>query len=123
MVSSGESGWNRDDPVSESDFNELADNIGPDKWKDLARELKFNQANIDAIQQEKGKCKECCIEVLVRWRRRDGKEATSGKLAEALTKIGLKNLAENFLIEPRDTNRVSHSDVFFGVVFVLGCLY
>ena len=103
--------------MREADFYEkrLPDDIGPHKWKDLARALGFNQASIDSIQQEKGNAKECCIEVLFRWLCQNGKGATVGKLAEALTKIGLKNLADRFPIIPNDTNRVSHFDIFFGL--------
>ena len=111
--------------MSEANFyeKELPDNIGPNKWKDLARALGFHQASIDNIQHEKGNSKECCIEVLVRWLQQKGKAATAGKLAEALTKTGLRNLADRFPIKPSDTNRVSHSDVFLGVVIVSRCLY
>ncbi|XP_068721274.1 uncharacterized protein [Montipora capricornis] len=103
-----QSAWNPDDPLTEGVVYEkrLADDIGQ-KWKDLGRALGFHQASIDNIEQEKGNnSKECCIEVLVRWLRRDGKEgATAGNLAEALTKIGLKNLADRFPTEPSDTKR------------------
>ncbi|XP_068722223.1 uncharacterized protein [Montipora capricornis] len=107
MTSSGQSAWDRNYPMSEADFYEkgLPDDIGPHKWKDLARALGFNQASIDGIHIEKGNAKECCIEVLVRWLRQNGKGATVGKLAEALTKIGLKNLADRFPIKPNDTKR------------------
>ena len=103
--------------MSEADFYEkgLPDDIGPHKWKDLARALGFNQASIDGIHIEKGNAKECSIEVLVRWLCQNGKGATAGKLTKALTKIGLKNLADRFPIKPNDTNRVSHSDIFFGL--------
>ncbi|XP_068725419.1 ankyrin-2-like [Montipora capricornis] len=96
------------DPVSEDDFyeKELPDNIGPNKWKDLARALGFRQASINIIQHEKGNSKECCIEVLVRWLQQKGKAATAGKLAEALTKTGLQNLADKFPIKPSNTNRI-----------------
>ncbi|XP_068725416.1 myb-like protein X isoform X1 [Montipora capricornis] len=108
MASSGQSAWNRNDPLTEGVVFEkrLADDIGQ-KWKDLGRALGFHQASIENIEQEKGNNpKECCIAVLVRWLRRDGKEgATAGNLAEALTKIGLKNLADRFPIKPSDTNR------------------
>ena len=103
--------------MSENDVYEkrLAYDIGQ-QWKDLGRALGFHQASIDNIEQEKGNnSKECCIEVLVRWLRQNGKGATVGKLVDALTKIGLKNLADRFPIEPSDTNRVSHSDVFVGL--------
>ncbi|XP_068724571.1 myosin heavy chain, clone 203-like [Montipora capricornis] len=100
-----QSAWNRNYPVSEADLYGLPDDIGSHKWKDLARALGFHRASIEAIQQEKGNSKECCIEILVRWLRQNGAGATAGKLAEALTKIGLKNLADRFPIKPSDTNR------------------
>ncbi|XP_068686007.1 CAP-Gly domain-containing linker protein 1-like isoform X2 [Montipora foliosa] len=109
-ASSGQSAWNPNDPLTEGVVYEkkLADDIGL-HWKDLGRALGFHHASIDNIEQEKGNnSKECCIEVLVRWLRRDGKEgATAGKLAEALTKSGLQNLADRFPIKPSDTNRDS----------------
>ncbi|XP_068682260.1 paramyosin-like isoform X2 [Montipora foliosa] len=113
MASSGQSAWNPKDPVSEGVIYEkmLADEIGP-KWKDLARALGFLQADIDSIQHDKGRdSKECCTEVLVRWLRLNGKGATAGKLVDALTKIGLKNLADKFPIEPSDTKRVSKKEL------------
>ena len=50
------------------------------------------------MENEKLHCnKECCIELLVRWRRQNGTEATVGKLKEALEKIELKNVSENLI--------------------------
>ena len=83
--------------ITESDIHdsEIPDNIGH-KWKDLARALDYNEATIEEIEKEKGfSSKECCIQLLVRWLRREGKDATAGKLAKALKRIGLKNLADN----------------------------
>ncbi len=74
-----------------------------DRWRDLARALNFNQAVIDAIEKERGSCiKECCIAVLVRWIGREGRDATIGKLADALIKIELKNLAGNLMCVDAD---------------------
>ena len=50
------------------------------------------------IENEKLYCnKECSIELLVRWRRLNGSEATVGKLKEALEKVELKNVADNLI--------------------------
>ncbi|CAH3133676.1 unnamed protein product [Porites lobata] len=50
------------------------------------------------IEKEKLYCtKECCIELLVRWMRQNGTEATVGKLKKALAKIELKNVGENLI--------------------------
>lgn len=77
--------------------NQLLDDIGSN-WKDLARALGYNQAAIEAIEKEKGNSfKECCIELHVRWLRREGRDATAGKLAEALIKIERKNLADDLI--------------------------
>ena len=76
---------------------QLPEQIG-DRWRDLARALGYNQAVIDAIQKEQGSStKECCIAILVRWMGREGREATVGKLAEALIKIELRSLAERLM--------------------------
>ena len=83
--------------IQEKDISdsEIADNIGI-KWKDLARALGFKEATIEQIENEKGpSTKECCIQLLVRWLRRKGMDATAGKLAEVLKKIELKNLADS----------------------------
>ena len=82
--------------LTEGIFNQcqLPELVG-DRWRDLARALEFYQAVIDAIQKEQGSStKECCIAILVRWIGREGRDATVGKLAEALIKIQLKNVAE-----------------------------
>ena len=72
----------------------LSEEIG-NKWRGLARQLKFTEAVIDAIESEKGpSTNECCIAVIVRWTKQKGDDATVEKFAEALTKIGLKSVAE-----------------------------
>ncbi|KAL9974443.1 hypothetical protein ACROYT_G011474 [Oculina patagonica] len=84
--------------------NQLPEYIG-NRWRDLARALTFNQANIDAIEKDKGSCiKECCITVLVRWMGREGRDATIGKLADALKKIELKNVADKLMCVDADQN-------------------
>ena len=95
--------------VKERDINDyqLPEKIG-DKWKDLARALDSSdhcQANINRIQKDQGgSTKECCIEVLMCWRGREGRNATVEKLAEALVKALLKNIADELMC--KDTNQV-----------------
>ena len=94
--------------MSESDIHnyKLPYRIGV-KWKDLARALGYFEPRIDAIEEEKCHCpKECCIKVLVLWMNREGDEATAARLADALKRIGLKNLAD-ILIYPIDPSQVS----------------
>ena len=55
---------------------------------------------------EKGKLycdKECCIEVLGRWMRQNGTEATVGiRLNEALEKIELKNVGDSLISDKQE---------------------
>ena len=85
--------------LNERDIHDsgITRNIGL-KWKGLARALGFNEATIEEVEKEKGlSCNECCIQLLVRWLQLKGEEATAGKLAEALTRIEMKNLADNLI--------------------------
>ncbi|XP_022783332.1 uncharacterized protein LOC111324100 [Stylophora pistillata] len=86
----------------------LPELIGPVKWRDLARVLGFNETAIEGIQIEKERCpKECCIAVLARWIHRKGRDATVGKLAKALIKIELKNVADILLGPINDRRTIS----------------
>ncbi|XP_067054646.1 uncharacterized protein [Acropora muricata] len=108
MTSSTQLGWDRKYTLKEPDFHEkkLPDDIGV-KWKELARELGFNHAFIDITKDKIHCARECCIEVLVCWLRREGKDATAEKLFEALVNIGLKSVAERFPFKPSDPNQVA----------------
>ena len=65
------------------------------KWRDLARQLKFTEAVIDSIESKKGtSTNECCIAVIVKWIKQKGEDATVEKFAEVLRKIGLRSVAE-----------------------------
>ena len=89
---------------------QLPEKIG-DKWRDLARALDssdYCQANIDWIQKDQGgSTTECCIEVLMCWMGREGRNATVEKLAEALVKAELKNIADELMC--MDANQVRKS--------------
>lgn len=75
----------------------LPDDIGT-RWKDLARELGFNEAFITATESDKDCNKECCITLLVNWMGQEGERgATHEKLATALTNIGLQTLADKLI--------------------------
>ena len=98
--------------MTEADFHEkkLPDDIGV-KWRDLARALGFKEAFID-ITKDKNHCaRECCIEVLVCWLRKEGKDATAEKLFEALVKIKLKIVAERFPLKRSDPNQVIRTNM------------
>ena len=95
--------------MTEGDIHlyQLPEKIG-DKWRDLARALNYNEANIDSIQKDQfGSTRECCIAVLVRWMGREGQNATVKKLAAALTRVQLKNVADKLM--RMDTTQVRKS--------------
>jgi len=104
-------GLDRNHQMTEYDIHvsQLPDSVGV-KWKGLARALGFIEATIEAIEKEKSSCtgltKECCIQLLVQWLRQKGKDATAGKLADALITIGLKNLADK-LIKASDLSQIT----------------
>ncbi|XP_020632656.1 ankyrin-1-like [Orbicella faveolata] len=76
-----------------------------EKWRDLARVLGYSHTEINGIQKEQSSSiKECCIEVLVCWMRREGRNATVEKLAEALVKAELKDVADELMC--MDTTQV-----------------
>ena len=86
-------------PLTESDVYEsgLHEDIGT-RWMELARKLGFQKSVIDSIKSDNPSEKERCVDLLVKWMEKEGRdEATAGKLAEALTDIGLKTLAEKLL--------------------------
>jgi len=75
------------------------------KWKDLVWALGYSQTVINTIEKENSiSTKECRIELLVRWLRQEGRDAATGKLAEALTRTNPKNLVDN-LIESNDSTQ------------------
>ena len=53
--------------------------------------------------------KECCIELLVWWMRKNGTEASVGKLKEALERVKLKNVADNLISGKQEINIFSSS--------------
>ena len=86
-------------PLTESDVYErgLHEDIGT-RWMELARKLGFQKSVIDSIKSDNPSEKERCVDLLVKWMEKEGRdEATAGKLAKALTEIGLKTLAEKLL--------------------------
>jgi len=69
-----------------------------EKWRDLARALDYTQADIESIYKEQGGSSwESCIVVLVRWMGREGRKAIVEKLAEALARAELRNVADELM--------------------------
>ena len=58
------------------------------------------------IEEKRRITKECCIELLVEWMQKMGREATVGKLQDALERMRNKNVVENLISgKPREINK------------------
>ncbi|KAI8514308.1 hypothetical protein Bbelb_086320 [Branchiostoma belcheri] len=76
-------------------FLTIAEDTGPNKWKDLARKLGLKPAQIDGIEtRHPREVKECCMDVLETWRLREGGAATVQALQLALREADLTALAD-----------------------------
>ncbi|XP_078695262.1 uncharacterized protein LOC144924178 [Branchiostoma floridae x Branchiostoma belcheri] len=82
-------------------FYTIAEDTGPDKWKDLARKLGLKPAQIDGIEtRHPREVKECCMDVLETWRLREGGAATVQALQQALREADLTALADDIDMSP-----------------------
>ena len=82
---------------SDEDLEKLSQQIGK-SWKPLGRRLKFKEADLTAFHKENpDEYTEKAYQMLLRWKSRDGKEATYLVLYEALDHelVQQKLLAEN----------------------------
>ena len=82
---------------------ELSKHIGI-KWKSLARELGFNQTDIDDIEyKDPRNLKEQIFQLFLQWKKTNGKFATSGRLVLAAKRAGLENEIETVIKENPQT--------------------
>ncbi|XP_019632775.1 PREDICTED: uncharacterized protein LOC109476302 [Branchiostoma belcheri] len=91
-------------------FNFVAKKVGR-KWKDLARQLGFMEANIEEIDDlpRLHDHTDRCREVLKRWHQEKGHDATLGVLTEALQNAELKNVSDD-LMEVLMLTNTGHQD-------------
>ena len=70
----------------------------PDEWKSLGRRLKLDEAEITALNKEHDEYSEKAYQMLLKWKKANGKEATFNVLYEALLNslVDRKDLAETF---------------------------
>ena len=81
---------------SDEDLEELSQQIGK-SWKPLGRRLQFTEAEITTFHKENpDECSEKAYQMLLRWKSRDGKDATYQVLYDALDHklVKEKRLAE-----------------------------
>ena len=73
-------------------IGEISKHIGLE-WKFLARELDFDETDIDSIEyKDVRNLKEQIFQMFHQWKRRDGDGATTGRLLSAVKKCGLEEL-------------------------------
>ena len=73
----------------------LKDHVGKD-WKKVARELKFTQTDIDAIEyRERNDLKEQIHLFFNDWKMREGTGATAQKLVDAIRAARLQGILDN----------------------------
>ena len=83
-----------------------------DKWKELVRAWHFKHADIKRIEKDQGGyTMECCVEVLMCWMGREGRNANVQKLAEALEKAKLKNVADELMCNDTTQVRLLYASV------------
>ena len=99
--------------LTERDIHDyqLPEKIG-DKWKELARAWHFKHADIKRIEKDQGgSTMECCIELLMCWMGREGRNANVEKLAGALEKAKLKNVADELMCNDTTQVRLLYASV------------
>ncbi|XP_072018031.1 THO complex subunit 1-like [Amphiura filiformis] len=74
-----------------------------DNWKTLATELGFTDEEIAGIEDEQSEIKEQGRAMLIKWKDREGDQATKETLSKALQESGLKDIVESVL-EATDEN-------------------
>ena len=67
-----------------------------DKWKNLGRRLKFDEAKITEHDNYNDRFSEKAYKLLMAWKQRDASAATYLVLHKALSDVGRRDLAEEF---------------------------
>ncbi|XP_071834565.1 THO complex subunit 1-like isoform X2 [Apostichopus japonicus] len=86
------------EPVNENELREIAPRIAND-WRSVARYLGFGEheiCNIDANNYGAGRggIEETALQMLIRWQRRNGQQATRRILIDALRNAGFQAVAQ-----------------------------
>ena len=83
----------RNNILKDTRLNDLSEDLGRD-WKQLGRKLGMSNNIIDNIDDENRRVKDKPIQLLLRWKRQSGNDATGEVLANALIAIGRRDVAE-----------------------------
>lgn len=81
------------DPLTPKLIRRIKDDVG-NCWRDVGEELGLEEGQLQNIDNECNEMREKARKVLTIWTRKEGKEATVGRLASALNTIGHKWIAD-----------------------------
>jgi hypothetical protein len=79
--------------VKESHLSEISEDLGKD-WKMLGRKLEISCTILENVDEDHRRVKEKAIQMMLRWKKRSGNNATGQVLANALVAIGRRDVAE-----------------------------
>lgn len=83
-------------PVTDDHIRFICGEVVKD-WRDLGTILRLDSASMDIIEANQSNCREVAREVLQKWKKKEGKEATVGILINALEKIERRDVVEKLL--------------------------
>lgn len=79
-------------------LNDISEEVG-NCWYGVGLRLGISAAKLDNIDVEKTGNREKARAILIRWKRKEGRNATVGKLADVLEKEERKDIVEKLLGE------------------------
>ena len=77
-------------------LQEISDDVG-NCWSEVAPLLCIPALFISAVQKKYRTNKDRAMAILMKWERREGHNATVGRLADVFEKVGRKDIAEILL--------------------------
>ena len=91
--------------VKDTHLNEISEDLGRD-WKMLGRKLEISSSILDNIEADNRRVKEKSFQMMSRWKKQRGNDATAQALANALVAIGRRDVAETLagLCQPDGIN-------------------
>ena len=97
----GNSAKNDGEPL-EYELSELSEMLG-DSWEKLARRLGFQEGEITGFHKDNEEYSKKALNMLFRWKQKQGRDATYGVLYDALCDklVGRRDLAEKFCCNQR----------------------
>ena len=82
--------------VTVTQLQEISDDVG-NCWSELLPLLRIPELFIFPVQKKYGMNRDRAMATLMKWKQREGHNATVGRLADVFEKVGRKNIAEILL--------------------------